>query len=152
MARNADTYVTFYLRLALGVGFLSAVADRFGIWGPPGKPLVAWGNFHNFLHYTAVLNPWFPSGWVPTVGWTATICEGLLGIALVLGFRTRIAAFCTGVLTLAFAFGMICGLGIKAPLNYSVFVVSAAAFLLSRMSSGPWSIDGLTLRRSASYE
>jgi hypothetical protein len=24
-------------------GFLSAVADRFGLWGPPGAPNVAWG-------------------------------------------------------------------------------------------------------------
>jgi hypothetical protein len=30
------------LRLALGVTLLSAVADRFGIWGPPGAATVAW--------------------------------------------------------------------------------------------------------------
>lgn len=142
MARNPDKYAVLYLRMALGIGFLSAVADRFGIWGPPGKALVAWGNFQNFLHYTAVLNPWFPSSWIPTVGWIATICETLLGIALILGFKTRIAAFCSGLLTLAFAFGMISGIGIKAPLNYSVFVFSSAAFLLSRTRCDLWSVDG----------
>lgn len=29
-------YSTAYLRVSLGAGFLSAVADRFGIWGQPG--------------------------------------------------------------------------------------------------------------------
>ena len=27
----------WYLRLGLGAAFLSAVADRFGLWGPPGS-------------------------------------------------------------------------------------------------------------------
>lgn len=60
--------ITLYLRLALGIGYLSAVADRLGWWGPPGTPQVAWGNFQNFLLYTAKLNPWFPHNWIPAVG------------------------------------------------------------------------------------
>ena len=32
------------LRVALAAGFLSAVADRFGLWGMPGTPGVAWGD------------------------------------------------------------------------------------------------------------
>jgi hypothetical protein len=32
---------TVFLRLALGVAFLSAVADRFGLWGPAGAKNVA---------------------------------------------------------------------------------------------------------------
>jgi len=32
-----------FLRLALGLSFLSAVADRFGWWGAFGHPNVAWG-------------------------------------------------------------------------------------------------------------
>lgn len=144
MVRYAHRYTTLYLRLALGIGFLSAVADRFGIWGPPGRPLVAWGNFHNFLHYTSTLNPWFPATWIPAVGWIATICEAVLGIALILGFRTRVAAFCSGLLTLAFAVGMVVGVGVKAPLNYSVFAVSAAAFLLAEVKCDFWSVDKWT--------
>ena len=34
-----------FLRFALGFSFLSAVADRFGLWGAFGEPRVAWGNF-----------------------------------------------------------------------------------------------------------
>ncbi len=29
-------YSTVLLRVALGVTFLTAVTDRFGLWGPPG--------------------------------------------------------------------------------------------------------------------
>lgn len=138
-----------YLRLALGTAFLSAVADRFGLWGPPGTPLVGWGNFHNFLSYAAKVNPWFPAGWIPIVGWIATACEIAFGIALIVGFRTRIAAFLSGLLTLAFALGMAFGLGIKAPLDYSVFTASAASFLLACAGSYRWSLDSLRAKGSS---
>ena len=133
---------TLYLRVALGAGFLSAVADRFGLWGAFGTPSVAWGNFHNFLAYTAKLNPWFPASWIPTVGWTATLCEICFGAALIIGYRTRMAAVLSGLLTLAFAIGMVFGVGIHAPLNYSVFAVSASAFLLAAAETTPWAVDG----------
>ena len=133
--------VTLYIRLALGIGFLSAVADRFGWWGPPGTPNVAWGNFGNFLAYTAKLNPWFPRGWIPAIGWAATVGEICFGLMLIIGYRTRLAAALTGLLTLAFAVGMVAGIGIHAPLNYSVFVVSAGAFLLAEAGRYPLSLD-----------
>ena len=44
-----STYTMLYVRLALGITFLAAVTDRFGLWGPPGTRNVAWGNFDNFL-------------------------------------------------------------------------------------------------------
>jgi thiosulfate dehydrogenase (quinone) large subunit len=140
-------YVTVYLRLALGRAFLSAVADRFGIWGRAGTPLIAWGNFHNFLLYVGKLNPWFPASWIPAVGWVATFCEIAFGFALILGFRTRVTAFLSGLLALAFALGMALGLGIKAPLDYSVFTVSAASFLLACMRAFPLSLDALSSER-----
>ena len=43
------------MRMALAAGFLSAVADRFGLWGPIGTPGVSWGGFAKFLDYTATL-------------------------------------------------------------------------------------------------
>src|SRR3954449_12002544 len=78
--------ITVYLRLALGIGFLSAVADRFGWWGPPGTPNVAWGNFGNYLAYTVKLNPWFPRGRIPAIGWAATVCEVCFGLMLIIGY------------------------------------------------------------------
>ncbi len=142
--------VTVYLRIALGMGFLSAVADRFGLWGAAGTPNVAWGNFHNFLAYTAKLNPWFPTSWVPTVGWLATICEITFGLALLVGYRTRLAAILSGLLTLAFAISMVFAVGIHAPLNYSVFAVSAGAFLLAGAERYPWTVDNWRLRTRSS--
>lgn len=133
--------ITIYLRLALGIGFLSAVADRFGWWGPPGTPNVAWGTFHNFLTYTAKLNPWFSGSWIRAIGWTATVCEACFGAMLVIGYRTRAASVGSGLLTLAFAIGMVCGIGIHAPLNYSVFAASAGAFLLAGAETYPLSLD-----------
>ncbi len=47
------TFSSVFLRLALGLSFLSAVADRFGWWGPFGHPNVAWGSFARFVAYTA---------------------------------------------------------------------------------------------------
>jgi len=138
---------TVYLRLAIGIGYLSAVADRFGVWGPPGTHLVAWGNFHAFTGYTAQLNPWFPASWAFAVAWIATICETVFGIGLIVGLGTRLVAILSGLLALAFAVGMVFGSGIKAPLNYSVFVVSAGSFLLACSDDFPYSLDGLRNRR-----
>ena len=45
------------MRMALAAGFLSAVADRFGLWGPIGTPGVSWGGFAKFLDYTATILP-----------------------------------------------------------------------------------------------
>jgi uncharacterized membrane protein YphA (DoxX/SURF4 family) len=142
--------VTVYFRLALGIEFLSAVADRFGLWGPPGTPSVAWGNFHNFLAYTAKLNPWFPASWIPTIGWIATLCEICFGVALIIGYRTRMAAVLSGFLTLAFAMGMVFGIGMHAPLSYSVFAISAGAFLLAGAEKLPLTLDNWKAKTSSS--
>src|SRR5258707_14470191 len=47
----------FYARVALGCAFLSAVADRFGLWGKYG----GWGEFSLFTRHrapTESLLPW----------------------------------------------------------------------------------------------
>lgn len=131
------------LRIALGAGFLSAVADRFGIWATAETPSVAWGNFQSFLAYTANLNPWCPSGLVPALGWIATIAEMVLGIALILGFQVRITALLSGVVTLCFALAMTLTLGVHAPLNFSVFVCAAGSFLQAACACDRWSLDAL---------
>jgi len=47
-----------FLRFALGISFLSAVGNRFGLWGAFGAPHVAWETFARFVAYTGQLN-WF---------------------------------------------------------------------------------------------
>lgn len=134
---------TVFLRLALGVAFLSAVADRFGLWGPTGAKNVAWGDFARFTQYAGQLNPWAPAALIPTLAWVSTGAELVLGVALILGLFTRWAALLGGSLLLLFAGGMSIGTGVKAALDASVFSAAAAAFALSLLGPGSWSLDGL---------
>jgi hypothetical protein len=117
-------------RVALAAGFLSAVADRFGIWGKPGDPQIAWGDWSHFVTYTATLNWFLPAGVVPTVAAVATIAEVALAGLLLVGYRLAWTATASGVLLLLFAVAMTAALGPKAPLDYSVYAAAAAAFLL----------------------
>jgi len=118
------------IRYALALTFLSAVADRFGLWGAPGGVNVAWGNYSNFLEYTALLNPWASKTLIPIIGGIATCLETVFAIALIIGFRIKETSLGCAILLLMFAVSMTLTLGIKAPLDYSVFSACAAAFLL----------------------
>ena len=118
------------VRMAIGIGFLSAVADRFGLWGPPGAPGVTWGNVAKYNAYVAQLNWFVPAVLIPVVGWIATIAELVLGLALLVGFRLRWSALLSALLLLAFGLTMTLALGPHAPLSYSVFAAASAAFLL----------------------
>jgi uncharacterized membrane protein YphA (DoxX/SURF4 family) len=135
-----------FLRLAIGAGFLSAVADRFGYWGAAGEKGVAWGNFEKFTAYAGQLNWFMPEALIPVLAWTATLMEIILGSMLILGLYTRFAALASGFLLLSFAVTMTLALGVKAPLDYSVFAASAGAFLLAGASSYAMSIDSLLLK------
>ena len=141
-----------FLRLSMGAGLVSAVADRLGFWGPPGSFLVSWGNFHNFLGYTARLNPWCPTACLPLLGVVVTIAEAGLGILLMLGISSRVTALLTGMMTLAFAVAMTLVLGVHAPLIYSVFTFSAASFLLASQPPDKLSIDSFRELRSLRKE
>jgi uncharacterized membrane protein YphA (DoxX/SURF4 family) len=134
---------TVFLRVALAVSFLSAVADRFGLWGAYGEAHVAWGTFAKFVAYTATLN-WFLPGPVMTpLAIVSTCGETILGILLLLGWQTKAAALLSGGLLLLFAITMTGALGIKAPLDASVFSAAGGAFLLASCAEYPFSIDRL---------
>src|SRR5262250_3323884 len=90
------TFSSVFLRLALGVSFLSAVADRFGLWGAYGQPNVSWGDYARFVDYTARLNWFLPAATIPTLAVIATAAETLFGLLLVLGWHTRIVALLSG--------------------------------------------------------
>lgn len=128
-------YSALFARVALALGFLSAVADRFGLWSHLlGSEHVVWGNMKNFIGYTGVLLPWVPKTLIPLLAWSATIAETVLGIFLLIGWQKRIVALLSGILLLAFAFSMLFSLSIKAPFDYSVFAAAACAFLLYKDS------------------
>src|ERR1700758_4926717 len=133
----ANRIAPLLLRLALGLTLLSAVADRFGIWGPPGGTTVAWGDWTHFVAYTANVNSFLPSSLAPALAIIATAGEALLGIALILGLFRRPVAFASALLFALFAGAMTLSFGVKAPLNFSVFVDFAAALLLGAWPASP---------------
>jgi uncharacterized membrane protein YphA (DoxX/SURF4 family) len=121
----------WFLRVALAAGFLSAVADRFGLWGPAGAANVAWGAWQPFVDYVAKLNWFAPPASTPILAWAATVAEVVLGIGLLIGWQLRWFALAAGLLLLSFAITMTLALGVKAPLNFSVFAAAGGAFLLA---------------------
>ncbi|HEY3837152.1 MAG TPA: DoxX family protein, partial [Bryobacteraceae bacterium] len=60
------------LRVALAATLLSAVADRFGLWGPPGSTNVSWGDWAHFVQYCARVNSFLPSAMAAPLAWMAT--------------------------------------------------------------------------------
>src|SRR5579859_1643010 len=136
-----------FLRLALGIFFLSAVADRFGLWGAYGHPNVGWGDYARFMDYTAKLNWFLPVAAIPPLAAIATFFEILFGLLLLLGWKTRLTPVLSGLLLISFALTMTIALGVKAPLNFSVFSAAGEALLLAARETFPFSVDEL-LRRN----
>jgi uncharacterized membrane protein YphA (DoxX/SURF4 family) len=139
-------FSSLFLRLALGLSFLSALADRFGLWGAFARPNVSWGSFARFVAYTGKLNWFLPEALIPALAIIATCAEALLGLCLVIGWHTCTAALLSGVLLILFGVTMTVALGVKAPLDFSVFSAIGGAFLLATCTEFPFGVD--KLRRS----
>ena len=136
--------VKIFLRLALASSFLSAVADRFGMWG---EEVSAWGNWNTFLEYTEIINPWFPDSIIPLLGIIATAAEIIFAVCLILGFKTEVIAKLSGILLLVFGLSMTFSIGIKSALDYSVFAVAAGAFGLSLLKEKYFELDCMIQHR-----
>lgn len=139
MKNNTQVLSQLFLRLAISLTMLSAVADRLGFWGENS----AWGNWENFQKYTQQLIFFLPESVGSLSAYAATFLEILFPLMLMVGFKTKLAAFGSGFLLLIFALSMSITLGIKAPLDYSVWIGSAAAFLLAAQQKYEYSIDTL---------
>ena len=132
--------IKLFLRLAIAIGFLSAVADRFGMWS---KENSAWGNWDSFLAYTQLLNPWIPNSLIPTMGILATGAEITFAIFLIIGYKTELFAKLSGFLLLTFALSMTFTIGLKSAFDYSVFSASAGAFALGLLKEKYLELDNL---------
>ncbi|MDW8850513.1 DoxX family protein [Flavobacterium sp. MMLR14_040] len=130
--------VKIFLRLALSISFLSAVADRFGLWS---KEVSVWGNWENFVAYTKLLNPLIPESLINPVAIIATAAEVIFAVFLLLGFKTELFARLSGCLLLLFALSMAFSTGIKGAFDYSVFTSAGAAFALSLMKDKHLEVD-----------
>ena len=124
---NRARLATLFARVSLGAAFLSGIASRFGWWGEG----VGYGNFDNFVRYTAEVNAFMPAATIPFLAWAATAAELVLGVALVAGLWLRWTALASSVLLAMFGVAMAISFGVKEPLDYSVFSASAAALLLA---------------------
>ena len=130
-----------FLRLALGIGFLLPVFDRFGWLGQAGVNGTSWGNWQNFVDYTNTLMPYMSSSGTNVMAALATAGETVFGITLIIGYKTRLASLGSFLLTLLFALSMFFFAEMRAPFTYSVFVDSAASLLLASLTTYRWSID-----------
>jgi len=124
------------------MGFLVTVSDRLGFLGPFGTKNIEWGQWDNFINYTGTLMPFLDKPAVNVMGGIATLLEAVIGILLILGFKTRLAAIASCTLTIIFALAMTLFLGIKAPINFGVFPICTASLLLTTVPYYQWSIDG----------
>ena len=136
-AREMEKFSSIYLRLAVGISFLSAVADGSASGALYGQPNVAWRNYSRFVNYTARLNWFLPAAMIP----------GLAIVAPVLGWKTLITDLPSGVLLTTFALTMMIALGMKAPFDLSVFSAAGGALLLGAFANSSFSLDEL-LRRN----
>lgn len=127
-----------FLRLSLSIGFLSAVADRFGLWS---KENSAWGNWDNFLKYTGQINPFVPERLIEPLGIVATAAEIVFAVFLIVGFKTELFAKLSACLLLLFALSMSFSIGVKSALDYSVFTAAGAAFALANMKDKYMELD-----------
>lgn len=133
-------FIKIFLRLAISIGFLSAVADRIGWWSPE---ISVWGNWHSFVEYTAFINPWFPKAMIPVLASLATVLEVVFAVCLIVGFKTELFARLSGILLLIFALSMTFSSGIKGAFDFSVFSASAGAFALGLMKEKFLELDNL---------
>ncbi len=142
VSKDQKDWVGLFARIVLAGAFLSAVADRFSIWGPAGTENVFWGNWQAFVEYTAVLNPFAKDTFLlPFLAATATILEIVFAFLLIVGIKTRWVAWGSGALLCIFALAMSFTLGVKAPWDYSVWSAAGAAFLLAAQGPGGLSLD-----------
>ena len=107
-------YVKLFLRIAVSLTMLSAVADRFGLWGEGA----VWGNMDAFLAYTQQLLPFVPATLANIAGWIATVLE-------------IVFSKLTACLIACFGLSMTISLGIKSTFDYSVWNAVAAALAIA---------------------
>ena len=123
------------LRIALATAFLSAVADRFGVWGPSGTLNVFWGSFGAFVTYTATLMPFVPAGLVPVFAWASTVAEVVLAIGLLVGWQLRWFALGSALLLAVFGLSMAAFAGLESTFSYNVWTTVAAAYALAYLAA-----------------
>ncbi|MBB6612542.1 DoxX family membrane protein [Pontibacter sp. Tf4] len=124
-------YAVLLLRLALAFTLLAIVADKFGYWGEAGTPGTLWGDWDTYAAYFGTLVPFLPGNISEKLAIVCTFLEIALAIMLLFGLKVRWAAVATCIYTLLLGISMAVFISIKASFDHSLFVCSAAGFLLA---------------------
>ncbi len=122
-----QSWIIIGLRFSFAAIFLSAVADRFGMWS---MDVSAWGNWESFVTYTYSLNPWFPKRIIPLVSGIVTFLEIALSLLLILNYKVKQTAFLSSILLFLFVFAMSLTIGVKSMLDYGVLPLAFSAMAL----------------------
>lgn len=131
MTRPWRMAATLLARFGLAAGYLSSIADRFGVWGRAGTRGVIWGDFQRFVAHIETMTL-TPPGSAPFLAWLTTVLEAGFALSLLVGLRTRTMGFGSGCLLLAFAVMMIFSpAGIHAVFATSVLSAAGASMLLA---------------------
>lgn len=146
------SFPSIALRGTLATSYLWEVADRLGFFGAHGQPHVGWGDWQHFMTYARQVMNFLPEATIPTLAVIATVGEATIGILLLVGLFTRIAASLSCLLSLAFALSMAISGGLESPIGYSVFTVSAASLLLATLPDYKWSIDSLYTKTKNNHD
>lgn len=139
--RGVWAAVTLFARLALAVGFLSALADRFGLWGELGTGKVSWGTYEVYLDYVHELAPYLSGGLLDAAGWASTAAEAVLGLTLLLGVALRLSALASAAMLLVFALSMFFFSHPEAPFSASVFSATGLALMLALAPTGTYALS-----------
>jgi len=147
MESNKVLYSQLFLRIAISFSFLSAVADRLGLWGAPNTQYVNWGNWQNFVDYSNSVNSFVPTPLGNILAVIATALEIIIPLFLLIGYKTKLASLASGTLLLLFGLMMTISFGIKPSLDYSVWTSAGASFLLSQCNTYWLSMDNVMENR-----
>lgn len=129
--KTRQQWIEIGLRWTLAFSFISAVADRIGLWP---KAISSWGNWQSFIEYTSVLNPWFPLKTIPAIAGIVSILEIILACLLLLGIKKQLTSIICGILLCSFSIAMTINVGIKPVLDYSVLPLCFSAFSLQYLN------------------
>ncbi|WP_433786929.1 DoxX family membrane protein [Actinomycetospora sp. CA-101289] len=115
----------------LAAAFGGAVADRFGVFGPPGAAGVSWGRWDVFVAYTQQLLHGVPLPVAAVVAVVATVTEVVLAVGLLSGWQRRwVAKAAAGLLTI-YLLAMASTVGWDDVARYALPIEIGGALLVS---------------------
>jgi hypothetical protein len=121
----------------LALAFAGAVADRFGLFGPPGGAGVSWGSWAAFVEYTRTLLHGVPTPLATVAAIGATVAEVGLAVALLTGWQRRWTGKAAAGLLTVYLVAMGLSVGWAEVATYAVPVEIGGALLITVASARP---------------